>query len=211
MINNSRWSAPEDQFAIRFNTTSEAIEGLLKNSLVVEPGTRAYLIQEGEYLGEFAPGEYTIKSLGEKLAFWKKGQTTIIICRSEILPISLPETSVVTSDNLVVAVNARCTVQMLDIERFLLNLLGPRDQFSISDLESRLTPLIEQTLWHSIGARTLAEVKSSAIAHEVSKHAQAAINLSFQRYGIQFVEVEAISAESEEFDEFLKQSSNSQI
>ena len=81
MIKSSRWSAPDDQFAIRFNTTTEEIKGLLKNSLVVEPGSRAYIIQEGDYLGEFAPGEYTVQSFVEKLSFWEKGQTTVIICR----------------------------------------------------------------------------------------------------------------------------------
>jgi hypothetical protein len=211
MIKNSRWSAPDDQFAIRFNTTTEEIKGLLKNSLVVEPGSRAYIIQEGDYLGEFAPGEYTVQSFVEKLSFWEKGQTTVIICRSEILPINLPETDVVTSDDFAVSVKARCTVQMLDIQRFLLNLLGPRDQFSIADLEKRLAPVIEQTLWHSVGSRTLADVKSPAIAHEISKQAQVAINLSFQRYGIQFVEVETLSSKSEEFDEYLKQNSSSKF
>jgi hypothetical protein len=211
MIKNSRWSAPDDQFAVRFNTTTEEIKGLLKNSLVVEPGTRVYLVQEGEYLGEFAPGEYTVQSFVEKLQFWRKGQTTVIISRSEILPITLPAIDVVTSDDFVVSIEARCTIQMLDIQRFLLNLLGPKDQFSIADLEARLAPVIKQILWHTVGSRTLADVKSPAIAHEISKQAQAAINLSFQRYGIQFVEVETLSAKSEEFDEYLKQNSTSKL
>ena len=209
MILNSRWQASSEQFAVRINTTNEEISGLLKNSIVVEPGTRAYVFQEGQAIGEIPPSEYTVKSFTEKLMFWRKGQTTVILVRSDIQAFEVPECDCLTSDGLVLAAKARCAVQIADIGKFLLNLLGPRDTFSVSEIRERATTLLQQALWYAIGSRSLQQVNSPAIAHELSKQIEDGINLSFQRYGLKFVEVEMISTRSGEFGEVLK--SNAQL
>ncbi len=211
MILNSRWQASSEQFAVRINTTNDEISGLLKNSIVVEPGTRAYVIQEGQTLGEIPPGEYTVKTFTDKLAFWRKGQTTVILVRSDIQAFEVPECDCMTSDGMVLTAKARCAVQVFDIGKFLNNLLGPRDAFSVADIQQRVTPLLQQALWHSIGSRSLSDVSNAPVAHELSKQIESSINLSFQRYGLKFVEVEMISTHSRDFDEVLKANSKLKV
>ena len=154
VLEHSRWVVSENDFALRVNTTTDEIKGWLSNSVVIEPGTKAFVVQEGQVLGELSAGEYTVKSFTEKLSFWRKGQTTVILVRSDIQPIEVFPSEVLTSDGMGVSVQARCSVQIGDIERFLNNLLGSRDSFSIVDLQQRTLPLLEQTLWHTVGYRT---------------------------------------------------------
>ena len=167
---NSRWSAPEGQFAVRVTTDAQEIRGWLQNTVVVEPGTVAYIVQEGDYLGELPAGAYTIKSFEEKLEFWRKGQTTIILARGEAIPIDVSCPEVLTADALVADLTVRVAIQLADVSRFLNNLLGPRDELSLEPLKDKLIPLIQQAVWQATASRTMEQLKTPAIAQELSEN-----------------------------------------
>ena len=201
---NSRWSAPEGQFAVRITTDDQKIRGWLQNTVVVEPGTVAYVVQEGDYLGELPAGAYTIKSFEEKLEFWRKGQTTIILARGEVIPFDVPCPGVLTADSLFADLKVRVAIQIADISRFLDNLLGSRNELPLEMLKDRLIPRIQQAVSQATASRTMEQLKTPAIAQELSENVRDAVAISFQRYGLSFLEVETVAVAQAGFEEYLK-------
>ena len=92
-ITEGRWNVGEDQFAARIIVPD--VKGFFlklpivgevggERQLIIEPGTRALLIDDGVVLGEATAGAFTMESLEERLQFWKGKQFTAIITRHRI-------------------------------------------------------------------------------------------------------------------------------
>ena len=64
---NNRWVADPDQFAARIQV--EDLPGMLANQLIVEPGTRALIVNDGIYAGDVGAGTYTLKTFMSNLAW----------------------------------------------------------------------------------------------------------------------------------------------
>ncbi|MEO2024222.1 MAG: hypothetical protein ABGX05_20520, partial [Pirellulaceae bacterium] len=73
-----RWRIDESEFA-----NCKRIEDVKRffgsRQLVIDPGTRALLVDNGQNLGEVGPGTYTLKSFCEMLRFWKRKQSVAIL------------------------------------------------------------------------------------------------------------------------------------
>ena len=201
---NSRWVAPEDQFAIRVTTNHQELRGWLKNSVVVQPGTRAYVVQEGEYLGEIPAGEYTLKSFEEKLAFWRKGQTDIILTRSDDVTTRVT-CNVPNADGLFTQVSVHVAIQVDDVSQFLDRILGPRNALSLEDLTGRIVPLVTDDVRAAVGSRTIEELQDPAISSAISEHVHSSLNLRLKRYGFSFVEVQTADVAQRGLDEHLQE------
>ena len=93
-----RWDVQSDQFAVR--VVVDDLPGLLRRSLVIEPGTRAMIVQDGVLLGEVGPGEYSMLSLEQTLTFWRKAkQSTAILTRMEDQPFRFKLKQIPTAEN----------------------------------------------------------------------------------------------------------------
>ena len=120
-----------------------------------------------------------------RLMVWRKGQTTIVLTRSEPLVIDVLCKDFVTADSLTANVSIRTTVQISDVLNFLTNLLGPRESFTCDELRERATPLIQRSVWECVSRRTMPQMMNSVVAHEISKQIDNSISLSLKRYGLQ--------------------------
>ena len=89
-IENNRWSVASTDFATRvivpdlqgFFDKLPIIGNAPKGrTLVIEPGTRALVIDEGMLIGELSAGSYTLESFIERLQFWRNKQATIFLVR----------------------------------------------------------------------------------------------------------------------------------
>jgi hypothetical protein len=95
VIENNRWSVGKDDFATRvvlpdlqgFFERIPFISSLPKaKTLIIEPGTRAILIDDGMFIGEVTPGAYTLEEFVQRLQFWRNKQATAFLVRCEDVP-----------------------------------------------------------------------------------------------------------------------------
>ena len=183
-VEENRWSAPADQFVTQIQLAD--VPGFFSKKLTIEPGTRALMIENGQFLGEVPAGSYTLETLSERLLPWHRKQTTVILARQEDVTLEISCSDVPTAENLLVAAEVRLTVQMEDVAMFHRNLLGRQTEFSTSDLQSALQPLIEQALWDSIGRMSITELSGPQVRGDLDAAIEQALGISMRRYGLRF-------------------------
>ncbi|MGH7199795.1 MAG: SPFH domain-containing protein, partial [Planctomycetaceae bacterium] len=198
-IENPRWTADANQFAASIQVGDA--DGFFAKRLVIEPGTRALIIDEGEYLGEVGPGTYTLESFAEKLQFWRKKQATAVLTRQEDFVVELLCEAVPTAEHLTVDATLRLTVQIEDVALFARNLMGSRRQFTAADLRDALAPIVQQALWETIGSFSIADLTGPQVRQTVDAAVEQALGVSMRRYGLRFVGVQTVSIGHEKYDE----------
>jgi len=142
---NLRWNITGDdgepQFARRIQI--DDAEGFFSKGLVIEPGTRGLIVEDGVFRGEVPPGAYELKSFAERLEIWSRKQATVILTRMEDLRLSetFPDpggdpgdAGFPTKENLFVEVKLELTVQVKDVPGFLHNYMGARDVITVDQL-----------------------------------------------------------------------------
>jgi hypothetical protein len=159
-------------------------------SLVIEPGTRALVIDEGILVGEVPPGEYTLESFVERLQFWRKRQATIFLTRCEDVPVDSDIHNVPCLDGVCFDVSYRWTVQISDILSFMDNLMGAKESVSIEELEELLSPIIGQAAYSAIGQSSYDEVQSADFVTRLADGIRSRADVKLQRYGLDFVDLQ---------------------
>jgi hypothetical protein len=198
-IEENRWTAPADQFAVRIQVNDAP--GFFSKKLIIEPGCRALVIEDGAFIGEVSAGSYTLESFAQRLRFWTKKQCTVILTRAEDMPIECQCGDLPTRENLLVQAAVRLTVQMHDVALFLQNLLGARSAFSTADLRNSVLPVIRQAMWESVGRMSIAELTGPQVRRDLDAAVEQALGVSLRRYGLGFGQVQTVSIKHERYDE----------
>jgi hypothetical protein len=190
---NHRWSAPADVFARRVSLEdSEVSRGILTDSIVIEPGTRACAMVEGRFLGEIPAGEFTFRDFRDKLQFWRKGQATFLLTRSDVVRLPVNCTGFVSADDVPIDVRIDVGVQIDDPVLFMNNLMGPRKEYPVHELAERLTPAVKQEAWVATARLNVEELRGPAVAAKVAQQVVDAIAPAFRRYGLRVFGVEGM-------------------
>src|SRR5258708_7959270 len=121
-LENNRWNAAPDDFAVRIQVGEAA--GFFTKHLTIDPGTRALIVDDGQYVGEVPPGTYTLQSFTERLKLWRSKQAVAILTRQEDVHLELACGNLATAENLVVDAKVRLAVQIEDVALFSHNLMG---------------------------------------------------------------------------------------
>jgi hypothetical protein len=199
-LKHDRWSVSEDDFAVKvmvpdlkgfFKRLPVIGSGPKARSLVIEPGTRALVIEDGFLVGEVPPGEYTLESFTERLQFWKKKQTTIFLVRCEDVPVQSYGHNIPCMDGICFDASYRWTVQISDILQFVHNLMGARESVSVQELESLLEPIVGQTLYSAIGQNSYEGMADVEIVARLSDAMRSRVDVKFQRYGLDFIDLQS--------------------
>jgi hypothetical protein len=198
-IENNRWTAPADQFAVQVQIPDA--EGFLTRRLIIDPGTKALFIEDGQFLGEVPPGDYDLQSLAERLKFWRRKRTTVILARQEDVPLRIASGSVPTAENLLVDLEVFFTVQMEDVSLFLHNLLGTRPSYSIAELCQAVTPMIRQAIWEAVGRLPIEQLARPQTRGDIDAAMEQALGLSMRRYGLRFGQVHMVSVRHDQYDQ----------
>lgn len=198
-IEENRWAAPSEQFAVRIQVNDAP--GFFSKKLIIEPGCRALVIEDGAFIGEVPAGSYTLESLAQRLRFWTKKQCTVILTRAEDMPIECQCDGLPTRENLLVEAGVRLTVQMNDVALFLGNLLGARSTFSTDELRDAVLPVIRQAMWESVGRMSISELTGPQVRRDLDAAVEQALGLSLRRYGLGFGQVQMVSVKHERYDE----------
>jgi len=214
--NNLIWDiqggAGDPQFAKRINL--ENAEGFFSKGLVIEPGTHGLVIEDGVFRGVVPPGAYELQSFAERLEFWSRKQSTVILTRmedqrlTETFPAadtSSDEMGFPTTENLFVEVSLELTVQLEDPISFLHNYMGGHDAVTVEQLRKDVRPLLRQALWSAIGQHSIRELGAPDVADQLTESIDEVLKASFDRYGLQFVEIQAVSIRHRKFDDQRQQ------
>ena len=206
--NGQRWDINgSDGIEFARRITVDDAKGFFTKGLVIEPGTKAVIVEDGVRCGEVPPGTYVLKSFAEHLQPWSRKQATAILTRMEDLrlaetfPGADPDPGFPTSDNLFVDVSLNLTLQMHDVERFLHNYMGVRDVITEDQLRDDIRPLIRQALWSAIRRLSIRDLGAPDAVRTLSDSIDRELGPSFSRYGLKFIEIQTVSIRHEKFDE----------
>jgi hypothetical protein len=190
---NHRWSSPVDIFARSLSFEDNDIpRGLLTNSIVIEPGTRACAMVDGRLLGEIPAGEFTFHDFRDKLQFWRKGQATVLLTRSDVVRLPVKCDGIMSADDVPIDMRIDVGVQIADPVLFMNNLMGPRKEYPVKELAERLTPAVKQAAWSATERLKVDELRGPAIAAQVAQQVVDAIAPAFRRYGLTLLGVDGV-------------------
>jgi hypothetical protein len=190
---NHRWNAPAEVFARTLSLEDDEIpRGWLKNSITIEPGTRACAMVDGRFLGEVPAGEFTFHTFRDKLQFWRKGQATVLLTRSDVVRLPVKCDGFVTADEVPIDMRIDVGVQVDDPVLFMKNLMGPRKEYPIHELTRRLTPAVKQEAWVATARLKADELRGPAVAARVAQQVVDAVAPGFRRYGLSVFSVEGM-------------------
>lgn len=193
---NHRWTAGRDLFARRITIEDDDVpRGWINNSIVIEPGTRAFAVVDGRPIGEVTDGEFTFKTFRERLQFWRRGQATILLTRTDIVRVPIDCNGFVSSDGVPVDIRVEVGVQVADPGLFLTNMLGPRNDYSIEELAKRLAPPVRQEAWVAVSGYAAADIRSPATTVKISQQIVTAAESVFKRYGLSIAGVESMAVQ----------------
>ena len=198
-LQHDRWSVSETEFAVKvmvpdlkgFFDKLPVIGGAPKaRSLVIEPGTRALVIDDGILVGEVPPGEYTLESFVDRLQFWQKKQTTIFLTRCEEVPVESYAPNVPCLDSVCFDVSYRWTVQINNVLSFMENLMGARESISIVELDELLSPVVGQAVYTTIGQCSYDEVRYPDFVTRLADGIRSRSDVKLQRWGLDFIDLQ---------------------
>jgi len=198
-LQHDRWSVSDSDFAVRvmvpdlkgfFDKLPLVGNAPKGRSLVIEPGTRALVIDEGVLVGEVPAGSYTMESFVERLQFWRNKQTTIFLTRSEEVPVESYTAGMPCLDGLCFDASYRWTVQVTDIIAFMYNLMGAKSVLTLQDLEALLSPVMSQGLSSAIGRASYDTVRKSDFVNDLAQQIHDTVGVKFQRYGLLFIDLQ---------------------
>ena len=188
-IHRQRWVVSNDDFAVRIIVPD--LRGFIGRSLVIEPGTRALIVDDGVLVGEVPPGNYTFDSFVDRLEFWRKKQTTVFLVRCDDVPIDGVALQVPCQDAVCCDVTYRWTVQVKDILQFMHNLMGGRDSLTVTELSELLSPIVGQATYAAIGIHSYDELHASDFVNQLSDGLRSRVDVKLQRYGLDFVDLQS--------------------
>ncbi len=190
---NHRWSAPADIFARSISIDdSEVSRGVLSDSIIIEPGTRACAMVDGRFLGEIPAGEFTFRDFRDKLQFWRQGQATFLLTRSDVVRLPVNCDGFVSADDVPIDMRIDVGVQIDNPVLFMSNLMGPRKEYPVHELAERLTPAVKQEAWVATARLKVDDLRGPAVAAKVAQQVVDAIAPAFRRYGLKVFSVEGM-------------------
>jgi hypothetical protein len=198
-IQHDRWSVSASDFAVKVMVPD--LNGFFDRlpligttpkgrSLVIEPGTRALVVDAGVLVGEIPAGEYTLESFVERLQFWRQKQATVFLTRGEDVPVESSSHNVPCLDGVCFDVSYRWTVQITNILPFMENLMGGRESVSVDELEELLSPIVGQAVYSTIGQCQFDEVRSPEFVTRLADGIRSRVDVKLQRYGLNFVDLQ---------------------
>lgn len=202
-IEENRWSVGADQFAVRIMIPDlkgffDRLPNLPKGrTLIIEPGTRALVIEDGCFAGELRGGSYTQESFVERLQFWQNRQVTVFLTREEDIPLEMQVWNAACLDSVCFDVDYRWTIQIQDVSRFLDNLMGARNEVSISELSELLSPIANQSVQTTVGRLNYDAIKSADFLNALSEGMRFHLDTRLTRYGVAFTDLQSVTASSE--------------
>ena len=205
-IQSNRWAVGPNDFSVRVIVPdlksffeNLPIIGSLPRArvLIIEPGTKALVIDDGLLVGQFDAGTYTLEGFLERLQFWRHKQATIFLTRLEDVPIEYSAQGIPCADNVCFDLKCRWTVQIADILPFMKNLMGARNQLSLQELANSVAPIVNQGIYSALGVSTYDQVRRTDFTAQLRQDIKSQVDVKLCRYGLTFVDIQILAMTSE--------------
>ena len=197
-----RWARNPGVFAVRFDD-----DDLKSKEIIVEPGTRAVLIENGKFAGAMPAGRYDVGSLKSKLAsfdFSKKA--TIILIDEGDIALYIDAEQVRTKDSLLVDARLQITFRIDQPIAFVTKLMGGQNHYSIDQLRSFVTEKVKTVLVRIIRSYDYEELVlfTSEKLDELNREMKKALYDDLNDAGIKLVRVWLINVISEAMESLME-------
>ena len=190
---NHRWSTPEEIFARSLTLgDAELPRGWTKNSVIIDPGTKACAVVDGTFIGDIPAGEFTFHDFRDKLQFWRKGEATLLLTRTDVVRLPVDCKGIVSADEVPMDIRVDVGVQIDNPAVFVKNMMGPRKDYSVKELAERLTPTVRQEAWVATARMRVDDLRGPAMVTRVSQQLGSAISETFKRYGLKVFSIEGV-------------------
>lgn len=194
-----RWTLNDGIFALQVSLP-DLPAFFLQRHLVIEPGLRGLIIDDGRHRGDVGPGVYTLENFLERLRFWRPRQCTALLVRGEDQRLELEVADVPTRESVLVKARVTFGAKLDDPLLFLGNLLGPRREYRVDELLAVVRPFARQALWESIGRHSITELTGPLAQQTVDAALDQALNQGLSRYGLKFGLLQQVTVVHERFD-----------
>ena len=205
-IQNDRWAVSPEVYAVRITIPDlrayfEKIPLIgttpKERSLVIEPGTRALLVEDGVLLGEAEAGSYTFESLEERLQFWRNKQTTAFLTRGEDQVLKSTINNVPCIEGVCYDFVFQWTLQMRDVLAFMNNLMGANDDVTVAGMQKMLGPMVAQAIRETVGQHSFHEVGKPEFTSVLADGIRSRVDVRLKRYGLVFHDLQWIKPTSD--------------
>ncbi len=159
VVEEKRWRRRPGEIAARVESAD--LPGRWTKELIVEEGTNAIILEDGQSIPLQGPGRYPMQNLADRLRHWVQGRemTAILIDGGEIhLSFQLPD--LWSRDPLRLAGRCEVAVQITDTARFVHNVLKGRAIYSESDLRAFLYPEVFHAAQVYVGEMSVAQLEA---------------------------------------------------
>lgn len=140
VIEDNRWRLTNEEFAARVEPRD--LSGLLKRGLYVEAGTNAMILENGANIGLVPPGSYVLETFMDKLKGWVGSdlpkRSTALLVKVTPTDLHFRIDKLFSKDPLRVAVDILLQVEVDEPSKFLINIMGSRERFSVQALRDYL-------------------------------------------------------------------------
>ncbi|MDB4864365.1 GYF domain-containing protein [Pirellulaceae bacterium] len=216
-IKNNRWSITEDVFAARIEfpelrgsfEPQGFFQALVSNfgteSIVIEPGIRAWLVADGQAVGALHEGQHTLKSCLEAFKLWQIKQATIVLSRAEEQDFRIQLSEIPTNDAVLVDLDVSLKVQMKQngLGSFADSYLGTTPEVSIDEIKRDFTPILSQAVRQAIANIPTIDLTSKETVQIITRNVSEQLRLKLDRYGFEFISVQVANFASEEIQQAL--------
>lgn len=204
-IVDSHWKRGADDFATRVDIGE--LRGFLSKELIVEPGTRAMLISDGENIGIVEPGRYTLQTLVDRLPLLNRlldapRHVTAILVDAGDVDVQFDLVDLYTKDPLKLGVKCKMVVQLSNPVLFLTNLMKDQRAYPLRALRGYLFDEVLDAAQEFIGKRSVDELaRNLQLKREMEVEMEAHLNRTFERVGLRLVQVRTLDYALERYDQ----------
>jgi len=200
-IQENRWARGADDFATRVDVHD--VPGFFSKSLVVEPGVRALILEDGiAAAGELGAGRYTLHTfLGALHWPGAPNRFTAILVDAGDVSLTFELSGLYTSDPIPVALTATVLLRLTDAQAFLANVLKGQTQMGVGALRTLLAGEVTEACRTVMATCTAADLTGandprSRLESEIGGR----LALTLARWGLVFVSLRTADYHSERLE-----------
>ncbi|MCW1968506.1 MAG: hypothetical protein KIH69_010365 [Anaerolineae bacterium] len=225
--NGLRWQRHPNDLATRIELGD--IGGFLNSEVIVEPGTNAVIIADGETQGVMPPGRYSLQTIWDKikalLSFRTPKQVSAIIIDTNDLDLQFgiadPNTARLDPNRILAYTNdpirlnfvlqvRLCINRNSDVKPnamdFFMNVMKGRQRYTVQDLIAHLQPEVENAVQEFVKRHSANEINGNLLKKaELEQMVELHLESTLSREGFTFHGVRAMRISHDRFDKLTQQ------
>ena len=200
-IEENRWARGADDFATRVDVHD--VPGFFSKSLVVEPGVRALILEDGSATrGELGAGRYTLHTfLGTLHWPGAPNRFSAILVDAGDVSLTFELNGLYTRDPIPAALSATVLLQLTDAQAFLANVLKGQTQIGLNALRALLMGEVLEASRAVLATCAAAELTGPDDPRErLEAQIGARLTPTLARWGLAFVHLRTANYHSERLE-----------